>query len=180
VGQRADPRTVPADTRLIELEHLGGATGQLSGSSTAGTAISLKAVFQPGDVLFGKLRAYLRKYWLADSGGLCSTEFWVLRPKNNNVNEFVRYTVETDAFVEAASGGYGTHMPRADWSVVRKLTVAIPEPSEQRAIANVLVDADCEIETLRFRLNKAHSIKQGMMQQLLTGRAHLAVPEAML
>lgn len=176
--ERVDPHNVSAKTRLIELEHIESATGRLSGSAIAGTAVSLKSVFRPGDVLFGKLRAYLRKYWLANTGGLCSTEFWVLRPKPDHVSEFVRYVVETDSFVEIASGGYGTRMPRADWGVVRKIPVLIPEPAEQWAIATVLMDMDSEIAVLRARLEKARNLKTGMMQQLLTGRARLPVQEA--
>ena len=51
----------------------------------------------------------------------------------------------------------------------------IPNPSnpEQLAIASVLADADAEIETLRFRREKANAVKTGMMQQLLTGRTRL-------
>jgi type I restriction enzyme S subunit len=48
---------------------------------------------------------------------------------------------------------------------------------EQHAIAAVLSDFDDEIDALRLRLAKAQAIKQGMMQQLLTGRTRLAVQE---
>jgi type I restriction enzyme S subunit len=45
--------------------------------------------------------------------------------------------------------------------------------SEQNAIAAVLSDMDMEIQTLRFRLAKARAVKEGMMQNLLTGRVRL-------
>jgi type I restriction enzyme S subunit len=45
--------------------------------------------------------------------------------------------------------------------------------AEQTAIANILSDMDTEIESLESKLAKAHEIKQGMMQELLTGRIRL-------
>jgi len=174
---RVSPKNVSIGTRLIELEHIGGGSGRLHGSSTAVNAVSLKTIFRPGDVLFGKLRAYLRKYWLADSDGLCSTEIWALRAKSDAVGAFVRYVVETDRFIEVASGGYGTHMPRSDWGVIRKLSIATPALDEQEAISQVLLDADTEINALCQKLEKANFVKQGMMQQLLTGRTRLPIEE---
>jgi type I restriction enzyme S subunit len=52
-----------------------------------------------------------------------------------------------------------------------------PDREEQRAIAGVLADADAELHALRTRLAKARDIKQGLAQQLLTGRTRLPVSE---
>ena len=49
---------------------------------------------------------------------------------------------------------------------------------EQRAIATVLSDMDAEIAALKRRRDKAGTLKQGMMQQLLTGRVRLIKPES--
>jgi type I restriction enzyme S subunit len=175
--QRAMPRDVPPATLLVELEHLESGTGRLHGRSQAGEAVSLKAVFKPGDVLFGKLRAYLRKYWYADAAGLCTTEIWVLRACTGVCDRFVRYVVESDQFIDAASGAYGTHMPRSDWGMIRGLSVDIPPYEEQVTIASALDAVDTEIGVLLARLAKARDVKQGMMQQLLTGRTLLPVKE---
>lgn len=171
--ERVDPRSAGDLTRLIELEHIESVSGRLVQQATANSAVSLKTVFRRGDVLFGKLRAYLRKYWLADSNGICSTEIWALRAKPGTVSGYLRYLVETERFIEVASGGYGTHMPRSDWRMLRGLEFAMPSLEEQNAIALVLAEADDEIEALRARLGKASAIKQGMMQELLTGRTRL-------
>ena len=48
-----------------------------------------------------------------------------------------------------------------------------PKIAEQTAIANVLSDMDAEITVLEAKLSKAHLIKHGMMQELLTGRIRL-------
>jgi type I restriction enzyme S subunit len=172
------PQNVPATTPLVDLDQIEGGSGRLISTSQACEAKSLKAVFKPGDVLFGKLRAYLRKFWYADVDGLCTTEIWVLRARPGAHGRFVRYIVETDQFIDAASGGYGTRMPRSDWGTVSALPVSIPSHAEQVAIASVLGDVDAEIDGLKRRLVKARAIKQGMMQELLTGRTRLPVKGA--
>ena len=56
----------------------------------------------------------------------------------------------------------------------------VPLPTfeqEQTAIATILSDMDAEIQALEHRLNKTRQIKQGMMQELLTGKTRLVVPQ---
>jgi type I restriction enzyme S subunit len=66
------------------------------------------------------------------------------------------------------------YLLKAHPSVIRKLYVAtLPSLDEQTAIATVLSDMDAEIEALERRRDKVQQIKQGMMQQLLTGRVRL-------
>lgn len=64
-------------------------------------------------------------------------------------------------------------MPRTDWKVVSGLPIATPSITEQTAIATILSDMDAEIQALEQRLNKTRQIKQGMMQELLTGKTRL-------
>jgi type I restriction enzyme S subunit len=56
--------------------------------------------------------------------------------------------------------------------------MSLPCTNEQTAIATVLSDMDAEIAVLESRRDKTRAIKQGMMQQLLTGRVRLVKPEA--
>jgi type I restriction enzyme S subunit len=51
---------------------------------------------------------------------------------------------------------------------------------EQKAIAQILSDIDQEIETLENKRNKYKQIKQGMMQELLTGRTRLINNEQLI
>lgn len=159
----------------VELEHIDQGTGQLLGFSDARSRASLKYSFQKSDVLFGRLRPYLRKFWRADRSGVCSTEIWPLIPKSESlIAEFLAQIVQTDPFVEAAGSSYGTHMPRTDWKALAEHEIALPKDlEEQRAIAAMLSEMDDELELLTSRLAKAQQIKQGMMQELLTGRVRL-------
>ena len=73
----------------------------------------------------------------------------------------------------------GSGVPTLNRNDAHSFEVSLPrDRSEQEAIAGVLADADDEVKVLRTRLDKAKAIKQGMMQQLLTGLTRLPVPEA--
>ena len=62
---------------------------------------------------------------------------------------------------------------RAAWGVMQNFEIRLPQVKEQSAIATVLSDIDAEIAALERRRDKTRTIKQGMMQQLLTGRIRL-------
>ena len=172
--ERIDPRQAGPHPFCIELEHIEQGTGQLLGNTQTSAKSSLKSVFKEGDVLFGKLRAYLRKYWLATRDGLCSTEIWVLLAVPSLLTpQFLFQLVTTDRFVEAASSSYGTHMPRSDWNVVKSYEIALPPLREQIAIDSILSDMDTEITALEVKLSKTQQIKHGMMQSLLSGGIRL-------
>ncbi|RLK51358.1 type I restriction enzyme S subunit [Alkalispirillum mobile] len=173
-NQKVMPSSVHPDIPCIELEHIGQGDGRLLSSSTAKYSTASKYQFRAGDVLFGRLRSYLRKYWLAEQDGICTTEIWPLMVDSSQAaSGFLLGIVQTDRFNESASISYGTHMPRADWKVLKNFEVSLPSVNEQTAIANVLSDMDTEIEALERRRNKARQSKKGMMQQLLTGRTRL-------
>ena len=173
IKETVDP-TSNKSLNCVELEHLSSSTGLLIDFDDLSNKSSFKNKFQRGDVLFGKLRSYLRKFWLCQWSGCCSTEIWVFRPKSITNSVFLKYIVSSDQFVKVASESFGTHMPRADWNVVKECFFAIPALySEQQAIAQVLSDMDDELETLEVELEKLNHMKRGMMQELLTGRIRL-------
>lgn len=64
-------------------------------------------------------------------------------------------------------------VPSLNASTIENLHIVVPEKDEQQAIAQVLSDMDSEIEKLEKKLAKYQQIKQGMMQELLTGRIRL-------
>lgn len=67
----------------------------------------------------------------------------------------------------------GTKVLATTRAYISGVTLYLPSVEEQRAIADVLLAADSEIDALRNKLMKAEAIKTGMMQQLLTGRTRL-------
>ena len=172
--ERINPAEID-NRKCIELEHIEPNSGKILGYCESEEQKSLKTIFYPNDILWGKLRPYLRKYAHPKFSGVCSTEFWVFTAINQYAcNDFMYYLLQTEDFVSAANSTTGTKMPRADWNLVQELEVKIPaDKNEQRAIAQVLSDMDSVIEQLEKKLAKCQQIKQGMMQELLTGRIRL-------
>jgi len=67
-------------------------------------------------------------------------------------------------------------VPSLNAKTIENIEITIPGYDEQTAIAAVLSDMDAEIAALERRRGKVEQIKQGMMQQLLTGRIRLVEP----
>lgn len=64
-------------------------------------------------------------------------------------------------------------VPSLNATTIENLQITVPEKDEQQAVAQVLSDMDSEIEQLEKKLAKYQQIKQGMMQELLTGRIRM-------
>jgi type I restriction enzyme S subunit len=175
---KCNPAVSDIDHPCIELEHVESKTGRLLGRTSAKGQDSIKSVFQTGDVLFGKLRPYLRKFNQPTFDGVCSSEFWVL-----NANEeiclprYLYYVVQTSSFQRATGISSGSKMPRAEWDVVKDFTFALPSIEEQRAIINVLEPAEKLINGLSDQLSVLKSEKSALMQQLLTGKRRVKAME---
>lgn len=73
-----------------------------------------------------------------------------------------------DVLSQRSSGQTGVDLP-----ALKAYPIPLPSIPEQTAIATILSDMDSEIQALEKRLNKTRQIKQGMMQELLTGKTRL-------
>lgn len=160
--------------KCLELEHLEKETGQLKGYIDSALQSSAKNRFKKGDVLYGKLRSYLKKYTLASFDGVCSTEIWVLRGwQEKLINIYLYLIIQTNKFNTACSVSTGTHMPRADWEYVSNIPFMYPPLPEQEKIAEILSCWDEGIEKLSALIEKKKLQKKALMQKLLTGKHRL-------
>ena len=151
------------DAPYIGLEHIGENTLQLLGNGAASDVKSVKTQFQRGDTLFGKLRPYFRKVIKAPFDGICSTDIWVVRAKDGVCQDFLRYCVSTQDFVDhATTGAVGTRMPRANWDWVSRYEIPLPPLPEQRRIAGILGALDDKIALNR----RMSATLEGMAQAL--------------
>ncbi|MEA5517258.1 restriction endonuclease subunit S [Nodularia sp. UHCC 0506] len=81
------------------------------------------------------------------------------------LSKFIKKFVEESAV--------GTDQPFISTTNLKKYKIPLPPPEEQKAIAQILTDMDAEIEGLEKKLEKHKTLKQGMMQELLTGKTRL-------
>lgn len=104
---------------------------------------------------------------------ICTNQgFKSLVVHQNISNEWLYYIVRIlkQDMLEKAIGSTFLEISKKD---LAELDIIVPEFAEQQAIAQVLSDMDSEIEQLEKKLAKYQQIKQGMMQELLTGRIRL-------
>ena len=112
-----------------------------------------------GDVLFGKLRPYLAKTWLADRSAYVSTELLCIRPGALLDSRWLSYLVSSRSFVQwSVATSDGARMPRTSWEKLAQFRTAIPPLPAQRAIADYLdrntgrIDALIEAKRAMVRL----------------------------
>ena len=104
--------------------------------------------FEPGDVLFGKLRPYLAKAWVAEFPGRCTTEALVMEPTSIDPR-FLGSVCLSSRFVgDVDASTFGSKMPRAEWDVIGNMPVPVPDPDTQRAIANYLDHETARLDAL--------------------------------
>jgi type I restriction enzyme S subunit len=154
----------------IELEHIEPKTGRLLGWDDSGVQASIKTAFSKGDVLFGKLRPYLRKYAVAPFDGISTTEILAIYPKEKATDRcFLFHLMQGDGVfstVEALS--YGTKMPRVSWTDLSNIAVGIPPLPEQQKIAAILTAVDDKLDVIARQIEAVQTLKQGLMQTLFS------------
>lgn len=93
-------------------------------------------------------------------------------------NQFLQHFFQSDDFKRQIDEHLGATINQITNRSLNSFIVSLPCPAEQQEVASRLTDVDNEIEALERRRAKAKSVKQGMMQELLTGRTRLPVGEA--
>ena len=130
----------------VGLENIEGWTGRFIETDTefAGDGIA----FRQEDILFGKLRPYLAKVWLADRPGQAVGDFFVLRPRAVN-GEFLHKYILTPTVIEDLNAStIGAKMPRVGWEDLAALAVSLPPYKEQTQIARFLDHETARIDAL--------------------------------
>lgn len=138
------------------MEHIPSGVSSTRGFGEVRDIRSQVGLFERDDVLFGRLRAYLRKVAIADFDGAASTEVLILRPRRDVVEpRFLYLLASSDACIDfAVTMSAGSRMPRTSASDLSSFPVALPSRAEQRRIVNVISAVDAQIEALEAELVK--------------------------
>ncbi len=131
----------------IELENIVSNTGKVKSKSKIDGRSSIKNKYSVGDILFGKLRPYLQKYAISDDAGVCSTEIWVFKVKQEINNWWLFGEIQTNLFLQQVNKTTGTKMPRADWHLVKEILFSVPSIEEQTKIGSFYEEIMNFIET---------------------------------
>lgn len=158
----ADPLAEGVE-RFVGLEHLEPGDLRIRSWGNVADGVTFTSAFKPGQVLFGKRRAYQRKVAVADFSGVCSGDIYVLESQDANVliPELLPFICQTDAFFDHAVGtSAGSLSPRTNWTSLADFEFLLPPVEAQRRIVEALLSAEVLLEALRtsqFALKKVRS-----------------------
>jgi type I restriction enzyme S subunit len=129
--------------------------------------------FSEGQVLFGKLRPYLQKVWLADREGGCTTEFIVFQPKKKTFPKFLLYRMLSNDFIDKINASsYGAKMPRVSPEFIINMEVNFPSLEEQQRIANFLDHKTSQLDSLitskQTQINLLSEYKHSLISETVT------------
>lgn len=172
--KKINPLIEAINYKCLELEHLEQETGRIIGYTDLQLQKSIKNKFEPGDVLYGKLRPYLKKFYKPDFEGVCSSEIFVLQGKKIS-NDYLYYLIQTDNFNQIANLSTGSKMPRSDWHSMAIVGFNIPTLPEQKKIAGFLSDIDTKIEKLTRKKELTEQYKKGAMQKIFSQKIRFKV-----
>ncbi len=126
----------------------------------------------PANTVLVTCIASIGKNAILKAAGGCNQQINAVIPSKRNDAEFLYYLFDANAqYLQANAGTTATSIITK--TTFKELTFKVPLLAEQTAIAALLGDFDDEIAALEANLAKARQIKQGMMQELLTGRIRL-------
>lgn len=174
---QVDPRLPKyRDMPLIAPDHIEGGTGRLLAVRSAGEqrAISGKYIVDPGDVIYSKIRPYLKKAHQAQISALCSADMYPLKPRAGVDGRYLASVLLGPRFTNYAVGeSMRSGIPKVNREALAGYELPAPPEWEQKVIGDALNDADELIMALKRLVAKKRDVKQGMMQELLTGRTRL-------
>jgi type I restriction enzyme, S subunit len=151
---RALPRDVPT-MRYVGLEHIEPQTMRLLGTGYAHEVRSSSVHFRKADVLYGKMRPYLNKVWVAEFEGICSAEFLVF-PKQDGLNShFLALRLNGEDFVAFANGKVSGERPRVDFNALSRFPILLPPVAEQERIVTKLDAVSTKVRRAEMAAHKA-------------------------
>ena len=139
----ADPEAAGIE-RVVGLEHIEPGDLRIRRWGDVADGTTFTTLFKPGQVLFGKRRAYQRKVAVADFEGVCSGDIYVLEPANDRMMpELLPFLCQTDAFFDHAVGtSAGSLSPRTNWTSLASFEFLLPPIQEQARLVEALVAAN--------------------------------------
>lgn len=160
VRSQVRPDAIQENWTYVGLEHVSSASGEYEGIEGSGAGIrSNKFLFEPGDILYGKLRPNLRKCVVANEVGICSTDLIPLRPINPESAHFISMQMRSQPFTTCVIRLIGgASLPRI--GVKDLLDMPLPTPPPEKAAE--LYALARSVSSLRTRQREAEATIDGI------------------
>ena len=179
IGKSVKYDSIPVDSLIIELEDIEKNTFKLLNKNRKRTPKSSKNKFQKGDILFGKLRPYLKKIILIDEDGFCSTEIVPISSFNKINQKYLMMVLVSPKINEFINNlTYGMDMPRLGTTDARLLLIPLPPLAEQKRIVEKLDNVLANIDELKaneeklsiLQKNFPDKLKKSILQSAIQGK----------
>lgn len=169
VSDTVHPGDDPGDAReFVGLEHIAQHLGVKIASRPVGMETGRKFRFRSGDVLYGYLRPYQNKVWIASHGGLCSVEQFVLRCDSAEVGRYLGYVLRGQrVLTQVRAATNNLQLPRLSSKSLLRLEIPVPPTEKLQAVLETL-------DTINDRLVRTWHLSKEASR--LAG----ALPEALL
>ncbi|MCB0630415.1 MAG: restriction endonuclease subunit S [Lewinella sp.] len=168
ISERVDPNNT--DLKIyVGLEHLDAETIHIKRFGTPDDVEGQKLRCYPGDVIFGKRRAYQRKAALVDFDGFCSAHSMVLRANPNVIDpRLFPFFLHSDTFMHRAIDiSVGSLSPTINWGTLKTQEFLLPPKDQQAQLAELLWAMDEVVEREVRMLEKLSVNKKSIFKNSL-------------
>lgn len=155
--------------RVVGLEHIDPGDLRIRRWADIADGTTFTSIFRPGQVLFGKRRAYQRKVAVADFSGVCSGDIYVLEPSSDALMpELLPFICQTDAFFDHAVGtSAGSLSPRTNWKSLASFEFMLPPIQEQARLVELLTANKVSVEALDRLLGSLRVLRSSLISNLI-------------
>ncbi|TXH58268.1 MAG: hypothetical protein E6Q93_10835 [Burkholderiaceae bacterium] len=173
LGQVVDPprpKAAPGDHSelpFVGMDSIAPGGMSLLSVGRFGDMKSAGGLFEPGDVLYGRMRPYLNKVHRARQRGACSAEFIVMPPGELLHGDFLAYLLHQRSFVNFASNQSSGDRPRVDFGSLSFFAFGLPPKSEQQRIVSRIEELFSEIDEGERALERVQKLVERYRQSVL-------------
>ncbi|MBC2240034.1 restriction endonuclease subunit S [Listeria booriae] len=123
-------------------------------------------IFHPNNILYGKLRPYLKNWLHPNFKGVALGDFWVFEASDTHPF-FIYILIQSENYQKVANDTAGTKMPRSDWKKVSNTNFLIPtEKYEQQKIGSFFKQLDNTITLHQYKLDQLNILKRSCLQNM--------------
>ena len=179
IAKRRTKSSDNPDLPRIEYQDIISGEGRLNKDLNKNIDCRKGIVFETNDILYGKLRPYLKNWLHPNFNGIALGDFWVLQARNCD-SKFLFSLVQSPKFQRVANDTSGTKMPRSDWKTVSQTEFSIPTSNdEQSAIGSLFRTLDDLLASYKDNFANYQSLKATMLSKMFP-KAGQTVPEIRL
>lgn len=154
----------------VGMEHISSGTGEFMGELEPVSVKSSTFFFEPGQLLYGRLRPYLNKVLLPEFKGHCSTEVFPIQPSSAIDKKFLFYWFTSDSTVSRIDATCtGARMPRADVHEVLDFEIPVPPLPEQQRIVSKLDAAFASLGAAEANVERNRTNARELFESYLNG-----------